>query len=182
MKNFFKLSEGFDPMPILYKLKMNEDLWNKNTLRTTHANSPHTQVDDIWFRFNDMELINSNPEAVLDEHESVDYPAWHLVPEVRDVVFALMARVKGKRLGRVILTRMPPGTVIDPHVDGGAHAAYYERHHVMLQNAPGSIFTAGDESVFMRAGEVWWFNNQALHSVVNNSAEDRITLIVDIKC
>lgn len=185
MKNFFKLSEGFDPMPILYKLKMNEDLWNRNTLRTTHENSPHTQVSDIWFRFNDLEAIaaaGQDVSVVIDQHESIEYPAWSRIPEVADVVFALMARVKGKRLGRVILTKMAPGRQITPHIDSGDHAAYYERHHIVLQNTPGSLFHCGEETVFMRPGEVWWFDNKQMHSVQNNSAEDRITLIVDIKC
>jgi hypothetical protein len=34
----------------------------------------------------------------------------------------------------------------------------------------------------MRTGEVWWFNNAIEHEVVNNSADDRIHLIVDIRC
>jgi aspartyl/asparaginyl beta-hydroxylase (cupin superfamily) len=33
----------------------------------------------------------------------------------------------------------------------------------------------------MAAGEVWWFDNTVEHEVVNNSADDRIVLICDIR-
>jgi hypothetical protein len=32
----------------------------------------------------------------------------------------------------------------------------------------------------MKPGEIWWFNNQALHSVANEGTEDRIHIIVDV--
>ena len=35
--------------------------------------------------------------------------------------------------------------------------------------------------VNMLTGEIWWFNNQAEHEIINNSADDRIHLIVDIR-
>ena len=92
-----------------------------------------------------------------------------------------MQRVDGERLGRVIITKLPPGKTITPHVASGAHAEYYTRHQIMLSNSPGSMFHCGDESVFMQTGEVWWFNNAVTHSVVNNSSDDRIALIVDIR-
>jgi quercetin dioxygenase-like cupin family protein len=92
-----------------------------------------------------------------------------------------MARVEGERLGRCIITKLKPGAVIDPHVDSGDHAAYFERYHIVLQSLPGSVFHAGGETVQMRVGEVWWFDNSSMHSVINNSADDRIHLIVDIK-
>jgi len=183
MKNFLKIAEGVDVMPLLAALARQPDLWNQNLLRTTHPNSPHTQVDDIWLRFNDLKAYEATGDAahVMDQHESVNYPAFHALPQARALIFALMARVEGERLGRCIITKLKPGAVIEPHVDSGDHAAYFERYHIVLQSLPGSVFNAGDESVQMRAGEVWWFDNASEHSVINNSADDRIHLIVDIK-
>ena len=65
----------------------------------------------------------------------------------------------------------------------GTHSPveYYERYHIVLSGHPGSIFRAGDEQVTMLTGEVWWFDNTKEHEVINNSADDRIHLIVDIK-
>ena len=87
--------------------------------------------------------------------------------------------MKASVLG-VIITKIAPGDKIYPHADGGAPAEYYERYHVMLQNGPGSVFRAGDETVYMQPGDVWWFDNQQEHEVINNR-DDRITMIVDIR-
>jgi hypothetical protein len=33
----------------------------------------------------------------------------------------------------------------------------------------------------MAPGEAWWFDNAQEHEVINNSADDRIHMIVDIR-
>lgn len=183
MRNFLKIAEGVDVLPLLHALQTRPNLWNQNDLRTTHPQSPHTEVDDIWLRFNDLTpyLENGDTASVVDEHESICYPAWRELPQARAIVFDLLRRVEATRLGRVLITRLAPGRSIAPHEDGGDHAAYYERAHVVLQGFPGSLFHCGDESVCMRSGEVWWFDNAKTHSVQNNSADDRIHLIIDYR-
>jgi hypothetical protein len=183
MRNFLKIAEGVDVVPLLAELARQPELWDQNRLRTTHPMTPHKQVSDIWLRFNDLAEYEKTQDAahVIDEHESIWYPPIHALPAARALIFALMARVHGERLGRVLITRLPPGGKIDPHEDGGSHAAYYERYHIVLQSHPGSIFRAGDETVHMRPGEVWWFDNSKTHEVINESADDRLHLIVDIR-
>jgi len=180
MKNFLRIAAGCDVMPIMMAIQRQPELFNQNTLRTTHPGTPHTQVSDIWLRFN--ELPEPGQEAkILDEHESVWYPAIYALPQCRPMIYQLMARVDGERLGRCLITKLEPGKKIAPHVDGGSHAAYYERFHVVLQGYPGSQFRCGNESVDMLTGEIWWFNNAIEHEVINNSADDRLHLIVDIR-
>lgn len=191
MRNFLKIAEGVDVIPLAQAIMRQPELWNANTLRTTHPATPHSQVEDIWLRFNDLTLHEKKVQetgdlneyaGVIDEHESICYPAWFKIPAAQLIIFDLMRRVNGIRLGRVLVTRLAPGKKIAPHVDSGSHAEYYERYHCVIQNLPGSIFRAGNETVCMKSGELWWFNNQAEHEVINNSADDRLTLIIDIKC
>jgi hypothetical protein len=185
MRNFLKIAEGINIIPLLQAIQRQPELWNQNTLRTTHEQSPHTQVDDIWLRFNDLAPYESGQteySAIVDEHESICYPAWFKLPEAQIIIFDLMRLVQGIRLGRVLITRLAPGKVIAPHEDGGTHAAYYERYHCILQNHPGSNFRAGDETLCMRPGELYWFDNSQEHEVVNYSNDDRITLIIDVQC
>lgn len=184
MRNFYRIAQNTDIMPLLHAINRQPELWNKNTLRTTHPDSPHTEVEDIWMRFNDLKPYQETGEAakLLDEHESVCYPAWFKLPQAHSIIFDLMRRVEGIRLGRVLITRLAPGKKIAPHVDGGSHAEYFERYHCILQNKPGSIFRAGNEVLCMNPGDVYWFNNAADHEVVNNSDDDRLTLIIDIAC
>jgi len=186
MKNFLRLGEGAEVLPLLLAVQQKPYLWNQHTLRTTHAGTPHAEVEDIWLRFNDITPLDGmadtieNRQKFLDQHESICYPAWHELPEAQSVVHKLNTIVKGFRIGRVLLTKLAPGKRIYKHVDSGDHARYYERFHVVIQATPGCLFIAGGETVTMRTGEVWWFQNQAEHEVVNNGTDDRIHLIVDI--
>jgi hypothetical protein len=179
MNNFQCLAANVDVIPLMNAILRDPALWNQNTLRTAHPNTAHSQVDDIWLRFNEVEP--ENQLAVVDDTECVNYPAWWALPQARALIFDLMRRIEGERLGRVLVTRLRPGGKIAPHVDGGAPATYYERFHVVLNSAPGCLFRAGDETVSMRTGEVWWFDNTKEHEVINNSVDDRIHLIIDIR-
>jgi hypothetical protein len=140
-------------------------------------------VDDIWLRFQDLTRYAQTGEAaaIVDEHEAINYPAFAALPAARALVFQLMARVQGERLGRCLLTRLAPGRRITPHVDGGSQAAYYARFHILLAGDAGSHFRAGDEVVTMAPGECWWFDNSQEHEVWNEGLVDRITLIIDIR-
>ena len=175
MRHFQKIAEGVDVIPVLDALMRNADLWDGNTLRTKHPGTAHADVSDIWVMFNDAS------RDVANDREVIPYPAWERMPQLRPLVLDLMRRVEGIRLGRVIITRLPPGKAITPHVDGGAPATYFTRYQIALQSAPGALFRIGDEQVNFRTGEVWQIDNRSEHEVVNHSAEDRIVIIVDIR-
>lgn len=177
MKNFQKIFEELDVSPLLNAIMRQPDLWNQNKLRQEFPGTPHNEAEDIWVRFNDV----SNVSAVLDDCENLNYPAFFKLPQVRSLIFGLMAKVEGERLGSVLITKLAPGKRIYAHKDEGVRSTYYDRYHIVLNSAPGSLFRAGDETVHMRTGELWWFDNTQEHEVINNSAEDRIHLIVDIR-
>lgn len=184
MRNFQKLGSSVEVLDLLHAIQRQPELWNANTVRTNHPNTAHAQVDDILLRFNDLEKAEKSADKmnyILDQHESINFPALLKLPLARPIIYNLLRFVEGERLGRVIITRLGPGKRILPHVDGGEHASYYDRYHVTLQNQPGSIFRAGEETVYMAQGDVWWFDNSQEHEVINNSTDDRITMIIDIR-
>jgi len=179
MKNFQQIAANVDVMPLLHAIQRKPHLWNANTIRTRYPQSPHHAAEDIILRFND--IPDDDITKVVNDKECLNYPALAELPQARPILFDLMRRVEGEQLGRVVITKLMPGKTIALHRDEGAPAEYYERYHVMLQNYPGSNFTCGDETVFMRSGDVWWFDNCKEHSVVNNGSDARITMIVDIR-
>lgn len=178
MRHFQIIAQNVDVLPLAHALHRKPELWNRNDLRTTYPNSPHADVDDIWLWFNETE----DPAAVVDDKETQPCPAWGALPQARPIVFDLMRRVEGVRLGRVIITRLAPGKKIAAHADQGAPAEYYQRYQVALQNLPGSTFRIGDETVVFSPGDVWHIDNRIEHEAVNASADDRIVMIVDIRC
>lgn len=183
MRNFLQIASGMNFVPILHVLSCQPELWDQNTIRTKHPGTAHSDVSDIWLRFNDVSEYErtGDPMTITDDRECIPFPAWEKLPQVRPVIFDLMRTVEGSRLGRVLITRLPAGKRITPHVDGGAPATYFERYQIALQSFPGCLFRIGEETVNFRSGDVWWINNCVEHEVVNNSSDDRIALIVDVR-
>jgi len=115
------------------------------------------------------------------QHENVDQPAYAKLTEARPIVFGLMSRVQGERLGRVMINSLRPGGTIFPHADTPAHCEYYTRFHCVLQTSPGAVIRCGDETIHMPQGTVWWFNNALEHEVLNGGTVDRIHMVIDIR-
>jgi hypothetical protein len=181
MRHFVKLLENLDVLPLVLALAQQPDLWNAYTLRTRTAGSPHLEVDDILLRFQPLDGRSS------DHRECVNYQALDRLPQARAHIAGLMARLQGERLGRVMITRVPPGHRIAPHADIGSHPMhydtirYYDRFHVVLQAPDASVFRCADEAVHMAAGECWWFDNSLEHEVWNDGDTDRLHLIIDLR-
>lgn len=162
-------------LPLLAALAAKPDLWNENDLRTTFPGSPHSEVDDIWCLFqalDDPDMVNSTTV--------IPYRGWYELP-IQDLALNVMRRVGGVQLGRVIITRLPPGKTIPAHVDGGTPATFYQRFHLVLQSLPGCLARIETEVITAAAGEVWHFNNRAEHEIINNSADDRIVVVIDAR-
>lgn len=185
MRNFQRIASGVDVMPLLHALQRNEDLWNANKFRTTFKNTPHGDVDDIWLRYSEPEAV-LNPDdirPIIAGHEVTWYEAAHDLP-FKPIVCDLMRRVEAYSLERLLITRLKPGGRILPHADNAGeyvHQGDIGRYHVVLQGLPGSLMRCGDERVNMQTGEVWWFNAHIEHEVANNSTDDRIHMLVDVR-
>lgn len=186
MNNFQKIAVGIDTVPLLLAIKRRPDLWKEDTYLRDYPQGPFAQIESIMLRFPVKSVHETEEElakhvSAYDQHESIDYPAYALLTEARPLVMNLMHYVGGERLGRVMINKIAPGGVIYPHRDTPAHAEYYSRFHIVLQSQPGVVFRAGTEQVYMAQGEIWYFDNSEEHEVLNNSADDRIHMIVDIR-
>lgn len=177
MRHFLQIGT-VDPVSTLAALATKTDLWNENPLRTQHPGTAHAEADDIWLLFN---RIPTNPAEVVDDLQVFPYRAWTELPHLRGQVLDLVRRVDGLQLGRVMITRLRPGARIHPHTDQGAPAEYFTRYQIALQSLPGANFRIEDETVNFASGTVWWINNRAEHEVINNSSDDRIVCIVDVR-
>lgn len=172
-------------------IKRRPELWKEDTYLRDYPQGPFGEIESIMLRFPVKRVMETEEElrkvdSVYDQHENIDYPAYKLLHEARPLVMGLMAQVQGERLGRVMINKIMPGGQIFPHADTPAHCEYYTRFHIVLYGQPGAILMCGDddnghEQIEMRTGDVFWFNNALMHSVINNSAEERISMVVDIR-
>lgn len=181
-----RIAQNIDVMPIGLAIKRRLTLWHDDTYLRDYPQGPFGEIESIILRF-PPRSVHETEEAMaehlvgFDQYECNDLPAFKTLPEARALVFQLMAAVSGERLGRVMINNIKPGGRIYPHADTPAHAEYYSRFHIVLESSPGIVFRCGDEHAYMAVGEAWWFNNADEHEVINNSGQDRIHMIVDIR-
>lgn len=181
MPHFLKIAKQFHVDALRQALEHNPHLFGQNNARAANYDSPHLSMVDIWVRYNALSALKDNPAAFNDEHDSVWYPGYYALPALKPILFDLMHFVDGERLGGVLITKVPPGGTILPHVDGGWHAGYYEKFYLPIKNEPGAIFGFPDGVIQGKPGEVYWFDNSVSHWVENNSTVERMALIVCIK-
>ncbi len=86
----------------------------------------------------------------------------------------------GEVVARSRLMRLAPGAKVAEHVDFNYHWVSRVRIHVPIITNPAVTFYCGDESVHMAEGESWLFDSWRRHRVVNDSAQTRTHLVIDL--
>lgn len=176
MRNF-QFIGPIDPLQVMIELQRQPELWNADEARRKFEGSPHSQVDDIWVRWERNDLDDGKPREIEF------LPSWHKLPALRAIIFALMTRVQAVELGGILITRIPAGGQVFPHVDSGWHAERFNtKVYVALQSNPDCVNFAEEEKVTMNAGDCWIFRNTVSHSVINAGIDDRISAIVCMRC
>lgn len=170
----------FHVKPLFDAIMRNPQLWNCHSLRTQQYAGPHSQVSDIWLRYNAWENFEGDREAFNGPHESEWYPAAYVLP-VRSLVMDLMHFVGGTRLGGVLLTKIPAHGQCAPHVDRGWHATHYEKFAIQVAANERQSFCFDNEALITAPGDLFTFDNSFTHWVINDSDEDRMTLICCIR-
>ncbi|MFV2055126.1 MAG: aspartyl/asparaginyl beta-hydroxylase domain-containing protein [Thiohalomonadales bacterium] len=183
MAFFKKLPLHIDVNPLRAALKKNADLFGEIDWRRREG-SPHTEMRDIWLRYNDIKPYEKTGDFTNfnEEHDPIWYNSYKRLPEAKDIIFKVMNKVYGERLGMVLITKLPVGGKIYPHIDQGWHASYYDKYYIPITNKPGaSFFFENGVIESPKEGSVWWFDNSHPHWVNNDSASERIAMIVCIK-
>jgi hypothetical protein len=170
---FRRIKDGLDVAPALAILNSQPSLWRIFTGRQLYEGSAHADTETIILRG------PTTLENVFDNLDSDDHVVTQSLQSVVQLIHEAIASLEAREVGRALLVRLKPRGAITPHTDEGRYARYYARFHIPLCSPPDCLFSAGDESVHMAPGELWWFNHQVPHSVTNG-AEPRIHLIVDL--
>ena len=173
----FVLLGRTDTAPIIAELDAAPEMWLADTSRQRKVRCQrHTR--NIYLRAARKPLPPGAKNA-NDVHESRILRSAARFPRTLQLCERI-ARQQGAILGRVALVALLPHCRVYPHIDHGAYYRIRDRYHIVLRSAQGSPLTAGDETVVMREGELWIFNNKVRHSARNPSSEPRIHLIFDL--
>lgn len=178
-----KLGLMFHVEQLVGEIEDHPELWDQYPLRTlAYKDSPHREAHDIWIRYRDFnEFDQDAPHLFSEPHKAQWYSGYYHLPALEPIINRIMEDYPGGLLGGVLITKIPAGKQVYPHIDLGWHAEFYHKKIlVLLKSAPGQKFCFEHEEHEGEAGEVFEFINQESHWVVNNSDEDRISLILAV--
>jgi hypothetical protein len=170
---FQQILSDIDVQPLRAQLADHEELWNS---------------DDTWTK--GKPLLGATTTIVLRYNKSSvsglndwNRPAFKMLSEAVKIIFDVMHAIPGEHLGKVMISRLHPGEKIDWHIDRmpPGITPYFQRYQIPLQVAEGVRFCVEDEDQYMAPGTAWWFDNQRMHAVFNDSSEDRVSMFTDIR-
>lgn len=174
MKNNYKFISKIDVGDFKLKIKeLPDNIWDEHTLRQTlFEPHKHTQTLEIMW---DMESLQTNKIGKIhSNYYKLDMELF------LDKLKGIYESTYGKGyFVRVLLVKLKSNTSIAPHIDNGESLVKCKRTHIPIITNENVEFTIGGETKYLKQGEIWEINNTEEHSVVNNSDEDRIHLIVD---
>jgi aspartyl/asparaginyl beta-hydroxylase (cupin superfamily) len=109
------------------------------------------------------------------------YPVADTIFEARSLAMQIGKDLKALSMGAVLITRIPPGGQVYPHIDQGWHARHYEKFALQIRGDEKQAFHFQDEDLMTQDGDLFWFDNAYSHWVTNDSDQERITMIVCVR-
>jgi aspartyl/asparaginyl beta-hydroxylase len=179
VNRFVQLASGVDVVPVLLELNRADHLWDRNPERRLYPGTPHAAMTDITVRY--MPEAEVSMETRRTEHRNVFWPAWHALPALRPMVFALMHRVAAVELGSILITKLPQGKMIQPHSDAGNWAPEFYNCKVHITLAGSAFVRCDEDACKFEAGTIWTFDNLLTHSIENIGSCDRVVVIVSMR-
>ena len=177
MSHFVRIAENVDTACMLAELDATPQAWLVDTSRQRKVRCQrHTR--NIFLRAPKKPLPPGAKNA-NDVHESRTTRMARRFP--RTLAYCEgVAHALGGTLGRATLVALLPRSRVFPHVDAGDYYRIRDRFHLVLKSPGGSPLTSGGETLELRPGELWVFDNKARHSACNPSAKPRVHLIFDV--
>ena len=178
------IEHKFDVSRLREELVTHSEVWNEIPLRTRmYKNSPHREIDDIWVRYNPLENFKGDWTDFNGDHPAKWYEVSRKLvsASILALDLAVLQGCRGTDIGAVLITRVPAGKQVYPHIDGGWQAENHDKYIIQIASSPGQSFNFKDESIDARPGECYWFDNSAPHWVLNPTSEERISLIVCLR-
>lgn len=176
MKYFRRVKHNVDVQPFLNEIASIPGAWDVNTGRQDKI-EVQREAESIPLRGLVKSKIGNRKRR--DVHES-RYTTISRQFIVARAFLQSFAAEQNAELSRAKIVRLLPGRKVYPHVDRGEYYRFRDRYHLILQSSSGSYLKAGDEEVRMQVGELWWFDNNAMHEAYNDGDTDRIHMIFDL--
>lgn len=154
-------------------LAIPEEVWDAENAAKPNRFDALDSTSHIVFRF---------VSNFQDWRQSYARPLWQEWKGLLEPVLRQASAAYGYARGaypRVMLARMAPGGVIQPHRDANQAAKWPHKIHVPIQTNDQVTFFVDGVGYRLPEGEAAEVNNMGLHSVANRGSTDRIHLIFE---
>ncbi|MBF98802.1 MAG: aspartyl beta-hydroxylase [Owenweeksia sp.] len=153
--------------------KLEEQVWEEENEDKPNKFGALNKTRHIVFRF----IVNSNTNRFY-----YNRPVWEEWEEVLQPVLDQATQAYNYSRGaypRIMLAKLPAGTLIHKHIDGSNAARLSHKIHVPLQTNEECYFFVNEEPFRMLEGQAYEVNNLAMHWAENRGKTDRIHLIFE---
>lgn len=160
-----------------------DDVWNADGRRQADFRA-HASTQSLKL-IGDADFRHTATPAVHPLFHELEV---HVRPLMEHIRGAYLQTLRQRRVAeangpgyfiRTLLTRLPAGAEIKPHVDEGESLKRCHRIHVPLVTNEKAFFYVGALKFHMPEGEMWEINNRRTHAVQNGGDAARIHLILD---
>jgi quercetin dioxygenase-like cupin family protein len=177
VKHFRLHRKKVDVQPVLSEILAHSSAWAEQTGRQSRI---RVQAETNGIPLRGLRRSKIMGRRRRDVHETRYTSMAMLFPRTVALLEGLADELDGD-LGRAKLARLPPGARVLPHVDRGEYYEFHDRYHLVVDSRGASLLQAGGEEIRMRTGELWWFDNKAVHSARNESQHHRTHLVFDLQ-
>jgi len=167
--------------PLVEQLEAHPDVWDRITLRTEGHTTPHSQISDIWVRYNPWRNFTGDREAFNGPHVPEWYPCVHEIPAAWSLARKVQRHMGYAKLGFVLITRLKPGCEVKPHTDSGWHAETHDKFALQIKGNKDQSFCFDEASLSAEPDDLYRFDNSKTHWVKNESDSERITMIICLR-
>ncbi|MDP1750679.1 MAG: aspartyl/asparaginyl beta-hydroxylase domain-containing protein [Reyranella sp.] len=176
LTQFRRIATSIDVAPILAEIRANRSLWYVSQVRQQTVKA-QAETNNIPLRRGVRPADRSL--ALDDTQEIAETDNWPLFSRTAEYLNRFAAEESGQ-LSRAMIVRLKPQGRVFRHIDHGAYYAIRDRYHLVIQSPGGSEMKSGGETAIFQPGELWCFNNKAVHEAFNRSNDWRIHLIFDL--
>lgn len=157
------------------ELVMAAPQWDAFKSRQTFPGSPHVDTKCIPLRGSSSFLDSYKPFV---KRRRTVYAMQ--LPRTTALVNGVLSGLNAASVGNVLAVALRPGGFILPHIDEGDYPNHFDRFHIVVTAPPGVWFKAGDEYLFPKLGDCFFFDHHSTHSVGNPSDQWRVHIICDV--
>ena len=174
MKHFRLMQKDIDVAPFMGELAAHQKPWSSERARAIPL---HRDTLAIHLRIATMDPIGTPINEIQKDHKTEDYVQF---PQLTAFLESFASRVRGS-LARITIVSLKPNSQVYAHKDNGTYYDKRDRYHLVLQSPSGSKMLSGGEECIFQKGELWWFDNKAIHEAFNPSdGAERIHVIFDV--